>query len=165
MTVQDISRLYDYTDWATNKVLGAAQSLTLDQLYHDFKFGHHSIFETLIHTMGAEWVWLERWKGESPTNLLDHRDYTSVKDIELVWQSIEEDRKNFISTLTDDKLSQPLEYKNLAGNIYHEPLEGQMTHCANHATHHRGQLVGYLRALGAQVPVTDFIAYLREKNS
>ena len=40
-------------------------------------------------------------------------------------------------------------------------LVDQMRHVANHATMHRGQVVGMIRQLGIDPPSTDLLFYLR----
>jgi len=35
----------------------------------------------------------------------------------------------------------------------------------NHATHHRGQAVGFIRAMGHQPPKLDLIFYYREQDA
>jgi uncharacterized damage-inducible protein DinB len=42
-------------------------------------------------------------------------------------------------------------------------LVDQMQHVANHATLHRGQVVGMIRQLGIAPPSTDLLFYLRRE--
>jgi uncharacterized damage-inducible protein DinB len=51
-------------------------------------------------------------------------------------------------------------YRDLKGNAYETPIS-QIAHLVNHATHHRGQLSGFLRAMGRAPPALDLIAYYR----
>jgi uncharacterized damage-inducible protein DinB len=41
----------------------------------------------------------------------------------------------------------------------------QMQHVVNHATMHRGQIVGMIRQLGLDPPSTDLLFYLRRSIS
>jgi len=45
------------------------------------------------------------------------------------------------------------------------PASQLVLHVVNHATLHRGQVVGMLRQLGVKPPNTDFFFYLRELQS
>ena len=66
MVLTDITQLFKYTEWANNLAMDAAAKLSVDQLRRDVGISHKSIFETLLHMAGAEWIWLERWNGRFP---------------------------------------------------------------------------------------------------
>ncbi|MFN0109530.1 MAG: DinB family protein, partial [Blastocatellia bacterium] len=66
MNLNDIRQLLDYTEYANHLVLDAAEQLTEEQLRQDVKISMGSIFGTLVHMAAAEWIWLERWLGNSP---------------------------------------------------------------------------------------------------
>ena len=66
MDLTDIRHLFDYTEWANNLAMEAAAQLSDDDLRRDCGISHKSIFGTLLHMAGAEWIWLERWNGRSP---------------------------------------------------------------------------------------------------
>ncbi len=66
MNQSDVKHLFDYTEWANGLALSAAANLSEENLRRDFGISHGSIFGTLRHMAGAEWIWLERWHGHSP---------------------------------------------------------------------------------------------------
>ena len=49
MTVKEIRHLYDYTEWANELVLSAADKLSNEQLLKDVQISHKSILGTLAH--------------------------------------------------------------------------------------------------------------------
>jgi uncharacterized damage-inducible protein DinB len=63
MNLSDVWHLFNYTEWANELAMDAANNLTDEQLQRDFGISHRSIFGTLTHMAGAEWIWLERWHG------------------------------------------------------------------------------------------------------
>src|SRR5678816_3426483 len=67
MNLSDIQQLLTYTEWANDLAMEAAARLPDEGLHRDFGISHKSIFGTLVHMAGAEWIWLERWNGNSPT--------------------------------------------------------------------------------------------------
>src|SRR6185369_1534746 len=67
MDLTDVKNLFDYTEWANDLAMDAASKLPDEGLLRDVGISHHSIFGTLVHMAGAEWIWLERWHGRSPT--------------------------------------------------------------------------------------------------
>ena len=58
-----------------------------------------------------------------------------------------------------------LPFKLLSGDASSLPLVNQMQHVVNHATLHRGQVVGMIRQLGITPPSTDLLFYLRREIS
>lgn len=160
MNLYDIRRLFDYTEYANGLALDAAEKLTEEQRRHDFKISHGSIHGTLAHMAGAEWVWLERWKGESLSRGWTADDFPGVAELRSRWREIESERRELIERLTEERLRQDLSYKNLKGEPFTLPLVEQMQHVVNHATLHRGQVVGMIRQLGLQPPAVDLLYYL-----
>jgi uncharacterized damage-inducible protein DinB len=54
-------------------------------------------------------------------------------------------------------------YTNPRGHIFALPLGPLMLHLANHATHHRGELVAMLAILEVPHPEDDLLGYLLDK--
>src|SRR5689334_12340295 len=160
MNVHDIRTLFDYTDYANHLVLDAAAKLTDDDLRRDVKISHGSIFGTLAHMAGAEWVWLSRWQGTSPSEIWNDKTFTDLDALRARWQRIESERRALLETLTEDALPRELAYRNVKGEPFTLPLVAQMQHVVNHATLHRGQVVGMIRQLGIAPPAVDLMYYL-----
>jgi uncharacterized damage-inducible protein DinB len=170
MTISEIRHLYDYTEWANALVLDAAEKMPLDQLMRDFQISHKSILGTLTHMAGAEWIWLERWHGESITGPNAWSDwmperYRSIADLRAKWQSIIDKRRAYSDRLQDADLPREFSFKRMTGEAYSLPLGQQMQHVVNHATLHRGQVVGLIRQIGVTPPATDLLFYLFSKRA
>jgi uncharacterized damage-inducible protein DinB len=160
MNLTDIRRLFDYTEWANHKVLDAAQTLAEEQQRHDFKISHGSIHGTLAHMAGAEWIWLERWHGTSHSVIWSGGDFADIPAVRERWEQIEVDRRALLEGMSDEFAQRDLSYRNLKGEPFTLPLIEQMQHVVNHATLHRGQVVGMMRQLGIQPPAIDLLYYL-----
>jgi uncharacterized damage-inducible protein DinB len=168
MTTSEIQELFDYTEWANGLVLDAAEKLTPDQLLKDVGISHHSILGTLSHMAGAEWIWLERWHGRSPAGNSAWAQWTPAqcKDLQTLrekWFPIIELRRSYLAKLNDADLPVELAFKRLNGDAGSMPLIQQMQHVVNHATLHRGQVVGMIRQLGIAPPATDLLFYWMAK--
>jgi uncharacterized damage-inducible protein DinB len=70
-----------------------------------------------------------------------------------------------VAELDEDRLAADLHYKLLSGDGCTMPLVDQMQHVVNHATLHRGQIVGMIRQLGIDPPSTDLLFFLRRSIS
>lgn len=168
MTVAEMRKLFDYTEWANDLVLTAAEKLSSDQLLKDFQISHKSILGTLAHMAGAEWIWLERWLGRSVTGpdawaMWMPENNRTVQEVRTKWHAIIENRRAWFGRLKDEDLPRELGFKRINGEAYSLPLEFQMQHVVNHATLHRGQVVGMIRQLGITPPATDLLFYVMPK--
>jgi uncharacterized damage-inducible protein DinB len=168
MNLSDIRHLFDYTEWANELTLNAAAALSDEDLRRDFKISHSSIFATLLHMAAAEWIWLERWQGRSPAGKEAWSLWTtdSCADLKVLtkrWDEVIERRAQLISELDEPRLVAELSFKLLSGDPNTLRLVDQMQHVVNHATLHRGQVVGMIRQLGIAPPATDLLFYLRRE--
>jgi uncharacterized damage-inducible protein DinB len=170
MNRNDIRRLFDYTEWANELAMAAADQLSDEHLRRDFGISHQSIFGTLTHTAGAEWVWLERWNGRSPSKAEAWPMWTPAACADIAtlkgrWSDIVDRRAQILTNIDEDRLAAGLPFKLLSGDPSSMPLIDQMQHVVNHSTMHRGQIVGMIRQLGIEPPSTDLIFFLRREIS
>jgi uncharacterized damage-inducible protein DinB len=170
MNISDIKRLFDYTEWANDLAMAGAAKLSDDHLRRDFGISHKSILGTLVHMAGAEWIWLERWHGRSPTKDQAWSLWSteSCADLDILrehWGALINQRTRYVYELDESRLPADLAFKLLSGDPSSMPLVDQMQHVANHATLHRGQVVGMIRQLGIEPPSTDLLFFLRREIS
>ena len=170
MNIQDIRRLFDYTEWANQLAMDAANRLPEENLRRDVCVSHQSIFGTLLHMAGAEWIWLERWHGRSPVKAEAWSKWTPEVCADLAtlkerWSEVIDRRAQFMTNIDEDNLAAELPFMLLSGDPSSMPLIDQMQHVVNHATMHRGQIVSMIRQLGIEPPATDLIFYLRREIS
>ena len=168
MNLSDIRRGFDYTEWANGLAMNAAAELSEENLRRDFGISHGSIFGTLLHMAGAEWIWLERWHGRSPAlneawSLWTTESCADLAALNERWREVIDRRANFLSSVDEARLAAEMPFKLLSGDPSSLPLADQMQHVANHATLHRGQVVGMIRQLGLEPPSTDLLFYLRRE--
>ena len=156
---EDAGQLFRYHRWANGTVLKAVTALTPEQFSRRIGGSFPSVRETLVHMMGAEWIWLRRWKGESPKALLSAAEFPDLDSVKAKWREVEAEQMDFVNQLTDASLKAPLKYVNLKGVTFQYPLGRTMQHVVNHGTYHRGQVTNFLRQLDAQPASTDFVAY------
>ncbi|MCI0331237.1 MAG: DinB family protein [candidate division Zixibacteria bacterium] len=159
MDLERIRALYDFNRWANGRVLEAAEKLSREQFSKDLGSSFSSVQDTLVHIMGAEWIWLERWKGVSPKALLPAAEFPTVSSIRNRWKEIEREQKDFVNDVTEESLKTVISYTNLKGVPYKYPLWQILQHLVNHSTYHRGQVTTMLRQLGAKPLATDFLVY------
>jgi uncharacterized damage-inducible protein DinB len=163
MTPEEMRVLYDYNAWANHRELDAASALTPEQFLKPMHSSFSSIRDTLAHICGAEWIWLERFQGRSPSSLPDTAQFRDVADLRAHWDELEGRLLTFVRGLTQADLDRVLEYNTLKFGMYSNPLWQSMQHVVNHGTYHRGQITTMLRQLGAQPNLTDLMHFYRER--
>ena len=157
----DALRLHlDYSTWASRRLVDAAASLNADEQTRDFKTSDNSVLGTLAHVFAGDRVWLSRVKGETPGPFITPED-RRLEVLQNDWPPLHQRWKQFVGSLSDQDLLSVISYKDTKGNPYQTPLWQILLHLVNHGTHHRGQVSGFLRALGHTPPAVDLIAYYR----
>jgi uncharacterized damage-inducible protein DinB len=163
--IQGIKDLYAYNRWANHRVLDATSRLSPEAFTKDLGSSFPSVRDTLVHIVSAEWVWLSRWRGNSPSGVPDSWDVSTFEAVRANWAAVERDQEAFISGLTREALGQKLAYRNTRGEAFEQPLWQMLRHVVNHSTYHRGQVVTLLRQVGAEVVSTDLILFYRTRPS
>jgi len=162
MTADLVRTLYRYNAWATARIFQAATPLSAAELAAPSGASFGSVRETLVHIMAAQWIWLARWKGTSPTTLLDAREFPDLASLRARWDELEAETQRFVETLTDSDLSRVVEYRNTRGERWAYPLWQQVVHQVNHATYHRGEVAATLTQLGHSPGDLDLLIYIDE---
>lgn len=161
---EDVRRLLDYTVWANHRLVRVAATLSVDDFKRDLAGSHGGVRGTLTHVMGAEWIWLERWKGVAQRQKpIDEGEFADVVALRERWTVIEEHRDSWLESLRPEAVAAEIHYKTLAGVDGSGPLWQLVQHVANHSTYHRGQVLMMLRQLGAQPVSTDISLWDRER--
>lgn len=162
MQTSDIHSFYEFNSWANARILEAVRALTPEQYTNDLHSSHGGVHGTLVHTMGAEEIWLKRWNGESPSRFYAPEDFPTFAAVSERLSEIDRSLVAFSRSLTtDEALHAVIAYKDLKGNPYSQALWQLMQHLVNHSTYHRGQIVTMLRQHGAKAVATDLVAYYR----
>jgi len=160
---EDLGRLLEYTVWANHRVMRTAATLSPDDFKRDLGSSHGGVRGTVTHMMGAEWIWLERFKGVSPTRGMDESEFADIVALRDRWTLIEEHRADWFRSLREQDCAAPVSFRTLAGVAYETPLWQLLQHATNHASYHRGQVITLLRQLGARTVSTDMLFWDRER--
>ncbi len=152
--------LYAYHRWANRRLFDAAAALGEEAAGREVgkQFSFPTVRRMLAHIYGADWVWLMRWKGTSPTKL-PGGEIESLAALREKWDAVEKEQQAFIESLTPADLGRIVEYKNLEGKPFRLALEPLLQHVANHATHHRSEVATMLTMIHGSPPPTDLTVY------
>ena len=159
-TAEDIGTLFAYGRWATAKTLESAAALGAEEFSKPIGGSFGSVQGTLAHLYGADWVWLERFHGRSPSALPGAETLTSLATIRERWDPVQRGLQQFVETLAPTRLAEALTYVNFAGQTCTYPIGDALVHVANHGTYHRGQVATLLRQLGQKAASTDYLRWI-----
>jgi uncharacterized damage-inducible protein DinB len=150
-----------YTDWASRRLLGAVATLSQDELTRDFQTADGNVLCTLAHVFAADRIWWKRIQGEPVTSFISDAD-KQLSVLQKDWPALLEQWHRWAASLTDDGALRVVEFTDTRGNFISQPVWHIVLHVVNHGTHHRGQVSGFLRALGHNPPQLDLMLYYRD---
>jgi len=158
-----IRLLTDYTRWADTRLFDAVAKLAPEAWTKDLGSSMKSVRDTVVHLVSAQWIWISRWKGESPKAMWTAADFPTQASIREKWEPLAGQLAGFVAEQTEASVAAPINYKNLKGEPMSYPLGQLMLHMANHSTYHRGQVTTLIRQLSGQPVSTDLVLYCAEK--
>ena len=162
MNRPDLFLLYRYNQWANAKILNAAVGVTPEQYLAPAAFPHGGLRSTLVHALFAEWIWRNRWEGNSPTVRLKPEDFPTIESLRERWLAEESKLMDFAESVTDERLNQPFHYNNTSGKPFTKILWQAMVHVVNHGTQHRTEAAAMLTDFGCSPGDIDLIYFLDE---
>ncbi len=121
--------------------------------------------DILYHLHGVQWAYLQIWRDESP----DLPDESSFEDLKAMHEWVREyygQVAEQIDGLTADALERHVQFPwaeqlvERFGGPSPATLAETILQITSHSTYHRGQINRRLRELGAEPPLTDFIAWV-----
>lgn len=164
MTKTELLHLVDYHYWARDRMLAALDTLPADAYVKPLGNSFASIRDTAAHIYSAEWIWLERWHGTSPTTPLGVEEFPDVATLRGAWAALETKVREYVNGLDGDRVNERVAYRNLAGIAAESSRWTMIQHVVNHASYHRGQVTTMIRQVGEKAPAAqDLIAYYRER--
>ncbi len=162
MSVKELLLKYArYNQWAHKRLLELISTLSTEQHHTTIPSSFDSLYKTVFHVWGAEYLWFGRLNQEAVTISGDPFS-GSMKELSGALESLDQEWVDWFATREDGQLTDKIHYRNVAGNAFYESYDLLLTHIYNHSTYHNGQLVTMLRALHVEnLPSTDFVAWAR----
>jgi uncharacterized damage-inducible protein DinB len=147
MSAEAMRDLYDYHRWANRRLFDEAVQRGAEALDRDL--GSHwsvpTVRRMFAHVYGADWLWLARWKGSSPTSVPGAgADIPSMAALRERWDALEAEQRAFVEALADADLGRVIDYRNTEGKPFRATLGHLLPHVPNHATHHRSEIATML---------------------
>jgi len=164
MRFEDLQTLVDYHYWARDRLFVVIETLTHEQLTTNLGNSFPSIFDTIVHLYGADWIWRSRWDGESPQALPASSTFPDLASVRSAWENEERRIRGVLSRLGPEGVTRPIEYRGWDGRLQAQPFWHMLQHLVNHGSYHRGQVTTMLRQLNVPPAKSmDLIAFYRER--
>lgn len=158
VTPDTLQLQFDYSAWASQRLLDAAAKLSPEELTRDFKTADKTVLDTLVHVYAADRIWLSRVLAEPRAAFVDPED-RDLTSLQTEWPALHRRWKRWLSDLSGEDATRPISFLDRKGQPYSQPAWRILLHVVNHGTHHRGQVSGFLRAMGHEPPPLDLMRY------
>lgn len=158
--MNELLELLAFHTWASRKTFETLNELSSEQLHRDLGSSFKSIFETLVHSFGADRAWLGRLEGDTPTKP-NPADFPSLEALLSKWNAVLDRLPLAVEQMGNPELE--IHYKTYNGEPNTNSLGQIVRHVVNHGTYHRGQVVAMQRMMGVKAASTDLILFYRLK--
>ena len=163
MQPDEILTLFDYTYWARDRLLAAADGLPDEEFARDRGFTCGSLRGMLVHSMEAEALWTDRFLGEPVGPPVGEDELTSVEALKVRWQAQESRLHRFLESVTEKSLQDDFIFRRRDGEEMRTPLWALLIQVVNHSTQHRSEAAEVLTMLGRSPGGLDFITFVWQR--
>ncbi|MEO5579234.1 MAG: DinB family protein [Gemmatimonadaceae bacterium] len=147
-------RMFDHLEWADARALASLRRSTAPP---------PESLNVYAHIIAAEHVWLARIGGlQQRVAIWPELSLDECADL------AKRNHQGFRMVLRDksaERLEEPITYRNSAGLEFTSTLDDILLHVALHGMYHRGQIATSLRKSGSVPIPTDYIAFVRERDT
>jgi uncharacterized damage-inducible protein DinB len=160
-----VRSLFEYNYWAVDRILRVACRPEPSQLTSQTAMPHGSLWATLFHSLGAEWLWIERCKGHSPSSFLAGEESPDLEAMSQKWAAQRATTLELLRSLDEEELSRTISYKSLRGTERSNILGDILIHVATHTTQHRAEAAQILTELGHSPGDLDYDEYIEARST
>ena len=153
-TIEQLNDLLNYNEWANRRAIASLQALANPPT---------KALLALTHLLIAEQAWLARFQSEPDSTGFNFWPDASLQECEAMAGEMTLAYKEFVGSLTEERLDDVATYKNSKGVEYQTPYREMLTHVMMHSAYHRGQVAMAIRAEGGEPANTDYIGFVRER--
>jgi len=153
--------MFEYNEWAWQRVFPSLAALPNEEYFAERPFFWHSLHGLAVHSFGADWIWLQRCRGVSPSALPPRESVADLADLHRRWDPVRAGFREYVAGLSDEQMAAEIVYRDTAGKPYTFSLGDLLRHVMNHATEHRSQMTPTLFQLGHPTEPLDYLYFAR----
>src|SRR5262245_1378331 len=174
-----IRRLHQHRAWVNGNLLRAAEQLNEEQLHRSFPIGQGSIWQSLLHLLAAEFVWLEALLGNDdpllrgdlprqiPGNQLGEGGIRSLAELRREWAALQQRWDQYLAQHSPASLDELVHKFSTSYGLGKRSATRRLDvllHVCTHAQYTTAQVVNMLRHLGvSELPETMLITLARQE--
>lgn len=162
MKVEEIKLYFSYNEWANNRILDAAESVSSEQLTTPNELGWGSLRGALVHILDAEYGWFSFLFGGEDEGLMDPDSFADLAALRERWQKQNAITRRCLDSLTDEDLTR-VHTSERGGKKYEWILWQTLVHVVNHGTQHRAECAALLTGFGHSPGDVDFTLFLSSR--
>lgn len=178
--VDVLRRLHQHRSWVNGNLLAAAAGLSDDGLRAPYQIGQGSIWKSLVHLHGAEYVWLEALigrdeavlpgdvPGKLPGNQEGEGGITGLGDLREKWAALDRRWAEYLASLTAEALDEIVYRKSTSsgyGQRWGTRRADVLLHVCTHAHYTAAQVVNMFRQAGVALPQTMLMSLARSESA
>lgn len=156
--------LYDYTCWGRDKMLDTTALLTAEQLDQETRFPIHTVKETLVHTMSAEFAYRMRCSGVR-YQVLKKEDFADLAAVRAHWQAEEALMRKYLAEVSEEALQAEVTYWTPAGEEVVRVRLALLNQLFLHSMQHRAEVAQMLTEFGHSPGNIDYVVFVDEGKS
>jgi uncharacterized damage-inducible protein DinB len=150
--------LYDFTCWGRDRVLSVAENLTAEQFDQETRFPYHTVKETLVHMLSAEYAYRMRCQ-QQPHQALKKDDFADLAAVRERWQQEEALMRAYIAGVSEADLNAKVRYKAPSGDEFERERLQMIKQLFFHSAQHRSEVAQMLTEFGHSPGNLDYTIY------
>ena len=162
MNLATIRMLCEYSAWATERIFAQAAALTPEQYTTPPNATMPSVRHILVHTLGAQTLWLTRFRTGSSAITISESDFPDLSTLRQAWEKQQQAMRAYLDTLTDEILAQPFRFER-RGVPMEMVLWQVFFQLINHGTQHRSEVAAIVTEYGHSPGDLDFMFFTLQK--
>ncbi|MPZ48259.1 MAG: DUF664 domain-containing protein [Dehalococcoidia bacterium] len=151
--------LFDYSYWARDRLLTAAEGMTEEEYAKANGFTYGSIRGILCHTLSAEAGYAARWRGETLETPINPETAPTLESLTERWREEEAKNRAFLGALADADMQREIVSTRRSGEVVRRPLWQDLAQITNHGTQHRSEAAEALTMVGRSPGDLDLSRY------
>lgn len=158
MRTRDVQALFDYSYWATWRLMAAVSRLPPATFTAASTTTWRNMRDTLVHTLDVEQSWRRRLQGEDRSvwdAQLDPDRFTTPAELEAYWRADAAETRAWLSGIDDTTLAATIDL----GPKDQFPLWYFLVHVVTHSIEQRRDVTILLKQHGHEAPELEFLWY------